>query len=177
MDENNKSEVLENRSLLQTEHEFQLALYKEVIKKNLGEDVLEDSYVNHLAKNTPTLVAKPEHYYNIAKLLKEEERLDYNYLSELHGTDYQTHMEVFVYLFSFKHNQSVILKTKLDRDDPKIESLTSLWKGANWPECEAYDLLGIQFLNHPNLHRIFLGENWRGYPLRKDYVDNNDDFL
>jgi NADH-quinone oxidoreductase subunit C len=50
-----------------------------------------------------------------------------------------------------------------------IESLAPLWAGANWPECEAYDLLGIKFKGHPNLHRIMLGEDWVGHPLRKDY--------
>ena len=66
------------------------------------------------------------------------------------------------------------LKVKLDRDQPKIDSIVSLWAGANWPECEAYDLLGIKFTGHPNLHRIMLGEDWVGHPLRKDYVDDND---
>jgi NADH-quinone oxidoreductase subunit C len=58
---------------------------------------------------------------------------------------------------------------KIDRDEPTIESLQPIWAGANWPECEAYDLLGIKFTGHPNLHRIMLGEDWVGYPLRKDY--------
>ena len=58
---------------------------------------------------------------------------------------------------------------KLDRDKPVIDSLQPLWAGADWPECEAYDLLGIKFENHPNLHRIMLGEDWVGHPLRKDY--------
>ena len=58
---------------------------------------------------------------------------------------------------------------KLDRDQPKIDSIVPLWAGANWPECEAYDLLGIKFTGHPNLHRIMLGEDWVGHPLRKDY--------
>jgi NADH-quinone oxidoreductase subunit C len=58
---------------------------------------------------------------------------------------------------------------KIDRDEPTIESLQPIWAGANWPECEAYDLLGIKFTGHPNLHRIMLGEDWVGHPLRKDY--------
>ena len=72
-------------------------------------------------------------------------------------------------LYSYKNHQSVALKVKIDRDLPVIESLVPLWPGANWAECEAYDLLGIQFNEHPNLHRIMLGEDWIGHPLRKDY--------
>jgi NADH-quinone oxidoreductase subunit C len=143
--------------------------YVKVIKEHLGEDVLEDAYINRLSKDVPTLVAKKDTYFKIAQFLKYNEQLGFDYLSELHGTDFQTHMEVYVYLYSYKKNQSVALKVKIDRDNPEIDSLVPLWPGANWPECEAYDLLGIKFTGHPNLIRIFLGENWVGHPLRKDY--------
>jgi NADH-quinone oxidoreductase subunit C len=143
--------------------------YVKVIREHLGEDVLEDAYINRLAKDVPTLVAKKETYYKVAEFLKYNEQLGFDYLSELHGTDFQTHMEVYVHLYSYKNGQAVALKVKIDRDKPEIDSLVPLWQGANWPECEAYDLLGIRFKGHPNLNRIFLGENWVGYPLRKDY--------
>jgi NADH-quinone oxidoreductase subunit C len=143
--------------------------YVKVIKEHLGEDVLEDAYINRLSKDVPTLVTKKDTYFKVAQFLKFNEQLGFDYLSELHGTDFQTHMEVYVHLYSYKKNQSVALKVKIDRDNPEIDSLAPLWPGANWPECEAYDLLGIQFKGHPNLIRIFLGENWVGHPLRKDY--------
>lgn len=143
--------------------------YVKVIGEHLGKEVLEDFYINRLSKDVPTLVVKREHYYRVAEFLKYNEQLGFDYLSELHGTDFMTHMEVYVHLYSFKNKQSVALKVKLDRDEPVIDSLTPLWAGAEWPECEAYDLLGIKFENHPNLRRILLGEDWVGYPLRKDY--------
>lgn len=143
--------------------------YVKVIREHLGEDVLEDAYINRLSKDVPTLVAKKDTYYKIAEFLKYNEQLSFDYLSELHGTDFQTHMEVYVHLYSYKKQQAVALKVKIDRDQPEIDSLVPLWQGANWPECEAYDLLGIRFKGHPNLIRIFLGEDWVGYPLRKDY--------
>lgn len=143
--------------------------YRKVIVENLGSDVLEDSYINKLSKDVPTLVAKRDTYFKVAQFLKYNELLGFDYLSELHGTDYQTHMEIYVHLFSYKNRQSVALKVKIDRDQPIIESLQPLWAGADWPECEAYDLLGIKFTGHPNLHRILLGEDWVGHPLRKDY--------
>ncbi|WP_240371318.1 NADH-quinone oxidoreductase subunit C [Anoxybacteroides rupiense] len=143
--------------------------YIKVIHEHLGEDVLEAAYINRLSKDVPTLVAKRTTYYKVAQFLKYNEQLGFDYLSELHGTDFGTHMEVYVHLYSYKNDQPVALKVKLDRDHPEIESLVPLWPGANWPECEAYDLLGIRFQGHPNLIRIFLGENWVGHPLRKDY--------
>src|SRR4051812_31505252 len=143
--------------------------YVKVIAEHLGPDVLEDSYINKLSKDVPTLVAKHDTYFKVAQFLKYNELLGFDYLSELHGTDFETHMEVYVHLYSYKNRQSVALKVKIDRDEPTIESLQPLWAGANWPECEAYDLLGINFKGHPDLHRIMLGEDWVGHPLRKDY--------
>ncbi|MEH7389804.1 NADH-quinone oxidoreductase subunit C [Bacillus sp. JJ1474] len=143
--------------------------YVKVIGDHLGQDVLEDYYINSLSKDVPTLVAKKESYYKLAEFLKYNEQLGFDYLSEIHGTDFETHMEVYVHLYSYKNRQSVALKVKIDRDEPTIESLVPLWAGANWPECEAYDLLGIKFTGHPNLYRILLGDDWIGHPLRKDY--------
>ncbi|OHR74160.1 NADH dehydrogenase, partial [Bacillus sp. HMSC76G11] len=143
--------------------------YVKVIGEQLGKDVLEESYINRLSKDVPTLVAKKESYFAIAKFLKEHEELSFDYVSELHGTDFQTHMEMYVYLFSYVHRHTVVLKVKLDRDKPEIDSLEPLWKGADWPEREAFDLLGIHFAGHPNLTRIMMPDDWVGHPLRKDY--------
>jgi NADH-quinone oxidoreductase subunit C len=143
--------------------------YVKVIEEHLGKDVLEDFYINNLSKDVPTLVAKPDTYYKIAEFLRYNEQLGFNYLSEFHGGDFETHMEVYAHLYSYNNKQSVALKVKIDREKPEVESLTKLWAGANWPECEAYDLLGIQFKNHPKLYRIMLGDDWIGHPLRKDY--------
>jgi NADH-quinone oxidoreductase subunit C len=143
--------------------------YVKVIEEQLGKEVLEESYINRLSKDAPTLVAKKESYFTIAKFLKEQEELAFDYVSELHGTDFETHMEMYVYLFSYVHRHTVVLKVKLDRDKPEIDSLEPLWKGADWPEREAFDLLGIHFTGHPNLTRIMMPDDWVGHPLRKDY--------
>jgi NADH-quinone oxidoreductase subunit C len=143
--------------------------YVKVIEENLGKGVIEESYINKLSKDVPTLVVKKEFYFKIAQFFKYNEQLGFNSLTELHGSDFETYMEIYVHLFSYKTRQYVVLKVKLDRDDPTIDSLEPIWKSANWPECEAYDLLGIKFTGHPDLHRIMLGEDWVGYPLRKDY--------
>ncbi|MCF6410942.1 NADH-quinone oxidoreductase subunit C [Alkalihalobacillus sp. EGI L200015] len=143
--------------------------YVKTIKGNLGEDVLEDSYINRLAKDVPTLVAKRESFYKLAEFLKHNEQFSFEYVSELHGTDFETHMEVYAHLYSYKNNQPVAVKVKLDRDHPEVASVTPIWPGANWPEREAYDLLGIRFTGHPNLTRILMPDDWVGYPMRKDY--------
>ncbi|HDR7888916.1 TPA: NADH-quinone oxidoreductase subunit C [Bacillus toyonensis] len=143
--------------------------YVEVIRDKLGGSTLVDSYINKLSKDVPTLVVDPSKYYEVMELLRFHEGLAFDYMSELHATDFVTHMEVYVHLFSYGKKQSVAVKVKLDREEPQVESVTALWKGADWPEREAYDLLGIAFKGHPNLSRILMPDDWVGYPLRKDY--------
>ncbi|WP_306007489.1 NADH-quinone oxidoreductase subunit C [Bacillus sp. MMSF_3353] len=143
--------------------------YVEVIKGKVGEDTLVDSYINKLSKDVPTLVVETSKYYEVMELLRFHEGLAFDYMSELHATDFVTHMEVYVHLFSYGKKQSVAVKVKLDREAPEVESVAALWKGADWPEREAYDLLGIVFKGHPNLSRILMPDDWIGYPLRKDY--------
>src|SRR5215475_11166978 len=77
--------------------------------------------------------------------------------------------EVVYHLHSIERNERVRLKSRVHGEDPVIESVTGVWRGANWYERETFDLFGIKFLNHPDLRRIMLPENWEGHPLRKDY--------
>jgi NADH-quinone oxidoreductase subunit C len=77
--------------------------------------------------------------------------------------------EVVYHLHSIERNERVRLKCRLRGEDPVIESVTGVWRGANWYEREVFDLFGIKFLNHPDLRRIMMPEDWEGYPLRKDY--------
>ncbi|AEA18992.1 NADH dehydrogenase subunit C [Bacillus thuringiensis serovar chinensis CT-43] len=143
--------------------------YVEAIREKLGKGALVDSYINKLSKDVPTLVVDPAKYYEVMESLRFHEGLAFDYMSELHATDFVTHMEVYVHLFSYGKKRSVAVKVKLDREAPQVESVTALWKGADWPEREAYDLLGIVFKGHPNLTRILMPDDWVGYPLRKDY--------
>ncbi|WP_242214325.1 NADH-quinone oxidoreductase subunit C [Bacillus cereus group sp. BfR-BA-01383] len=143
--------------------------YVGVIREKVGESALVDSYINKLSKDVPTLVVDTSKYYEVMESLRFHEGLAFDYMSGLHATDFVTHMEVYVHLFSYGKKQSVAVKVKLDREAPQVESVTALWKGADWPEREAYDLLGIVFKGHPNLSRILMPDDWVGYPLRKDY--------
>ena len=77
--------------------------------------------------------------------------------------------EVVYHLHSVEQKQRVRLKCRLESDEPAIESVTSVWRGANWYEREVFDLFGINFLNHPDLRRIMLPDDWEVHPLRKDY--------
>lgn len=78
-------------------------------------------------------------------------------------------MEVAYNLYSIPFNHHLMIKVVLPRDKPEIESVSSIWKTANWQEREIFDMYGIYFKNHPDLRRILMPADWEGHPLRKDY--------
>ncbi len=110
--------------------------------------------------------------YKLAKQLREDENTDFDFLFCLTGVDYGNDLGVVYHIRSTKYNHSVVLKTRIsDRNNPTIDSVSDIWKTADFNEREVYDLLGIRFTNHPDLRRLFLDRSW-GFPLRKDYVDD-----
>lgn len=79
-------------------------------------------------------------------------------------------LSVFYHLESTVLRHKIVLSTSVERDKPDVVSITEIWAHANWHEREAFDLLGINFINHPDLRRILMPYDWEaGYPLRKDY--------
>jgi NADH:ubiquinone oxidoreductase subunit C len=104
--------------------------------------------------------------------LKKDSNLDLDYMICLSGVDYGNELGVIYHLRSTSKSHTVVVKTKTDnRENPEIESVTDIWATAEFHEREVYDLLGIKFLNHPDLRRLFLDRSW-GFPLRKDYKDD-----
>lgn len=85
------------------------------------------------------------------------------------GPEEDPRFEVSYHLFSTKHYNRLRLKVLLSEDDPKVKSVTSVWKTANWHERETYDLVGVIFEGHPDLRRILLPSDFDGHALRKDY--------
>ncbi len=142
-----------------------------VITSTMDSSAIEESYINELSKDEPTLVIAKDQWHEVARLLHDHPELQFDYLSSLHGVDYPAHMEVVYSMLSLsdKRGQRVTVRVKTDRENAEVPSVTDIWKGADWNEREAYDLLGIQFTGHPNLKRILLPDDWVGYPLRKDY--------
>ncbi|MCW5911498.1 MAG: NADH-quinone oxidoreductase subunit C [Cyclobacteriaceae bacterium] len=78
-------------------------------------------------------------------------------------------MEVIYHFYSIPFNHALMLKVVLPRENAEVESVTAIWKSANWLEREVFDMFGINFKNHPDLRRILMPADWVGYPLRKDY--------
>ncbi|KLU65402.1 MULTISPECIES: NADH-quinone oxidoreductase subunit C [Desulfosporosinus] len=93
-----------------------------------------------------------------------------DFLHDLAGMDLEDHFEVVYQLSSLRGPQRLRIIATVERENPVIDSATPLWKGADFLEREAFDMFGIQFRGHPNLKRIYMWDDFEGYPLRKDYV-------
>lgn len=124
--------------------------------------------------NKPLAVIRKEEILRAAEKAKE---MEFEHLSVITGVDYGDHFEVIYNLFSYEKKQNLVLKVILDHETPEVDSLTSLWKGADWLERETYDLVGIKFIGHPDLKRILLPDGWLGHPLRKDYDMKVEQFV
>lgn len=124
------------------------------------------------------LVLKPGDLIRVAEFLKESEEFKLNYLSLITGVDYLEHLESVYHLYSIDlRTGPVVLKVRVPRDNARIPSLVSVFRGAEFQEREAYDMMGIVYEGHPDLRRIFMWEGFEGFPLRKDYIPEDDDVL
>ena len=132
-------------------------------------EAIEQAYLNERDRDLPTLQIRGEYWLECAKLLKTHEELDFRYLRNIAGVDYETHMEVVYHMVSLKTKRQCCVKVTTDRDHPSVPSVEPIWLTANWNEREIYDLFGIQFPGHPDLRRIMMPDDWVGHPLRKDY--------
>ena len=113
------------------------------------------------------------HWLKLAEKLRTADNFLFDYLFCVTCVDWKTHLSMVYHLESKNNKQILVVKAKIeDRNDPKIESVSSLWKTAEFHEREAYDLFGVKFINHPDLRRLFLTDDWVGWPLRKDYEDD-----
>ena len=120
------------------------------------------------------VTVSPEKWHGLAQQLKGSKELAFDYLFNLTGVDYGDSLGVVYHLESTTFHHTVVVKVSTSRQDPQIPTVCDIWKTAEFHEREAFDFLGIQFTNHPDLRRIFLDEEWKGYPLRKDYDPNTN---
>jgi NADH-quinone oxidoreductase subunit C len=139
----------------------------ELIRRKCKVEVKED-----LNSSPKGIIVPAESIVIVCKTLLENSSTYFDMLSCLTGIDNGVEantMEVVYNLYSIPFNHHLTLKVVLPRDNPEVNTVSHIWKTADWHEREAYDLLGLKFINHPDLRRILLPADWEGYPLRKDY--------
>jgi len=113
----------------------------------------------------------PEEFRSFAQKLRLTPELDFDYLFCLTCVDWKTYFTMVYHFTSTKYRHNIVVKAKLDRENPEIETISDIWRTAEFHEREVYDLFGVKFLHHPDLRRLLLTDDWVGYPLRKDYED------
>jgi NADH-quinone oxidoreductase subunit C len=113
---------------------------------------------------------------DVCQFLRDEPALKFEVLSDLTAVDWpkDEKIQIVYHLYSYSNRHQFVLKVDLPRDNPAILTVECVWKVANWYEREIFDLFGVSFEGHTDLRRIMLPEDWVGYPLRKDYVEQEE---
>ena len=108
----------------------------------------------------------------LAESLCKDASLFFDYLFCLTCIDWKTHLTMVYHLSSTHHRHNMVVKVKLDINNPEIETVSHIWKTAEFHEREVYEMFGVNFLNHPDLRLLILPDGWEGKnPMRKDFED------
>lgn len=118
----------------------------------------------------PAFYVDKDDLLDLMKYLRETSTISFDRMACLTAADYKEYLEMVYVLYSRRFDRWLTVKVKLDRDKPEVESMTQIWPGTEFEEREVYDLMGIVFLNHPDLRRILMPDNYEAHPLRKDFV-------
>ena len=141
------------------------------LKAKFGDAILE----THSDLGDDTALVTAQSWKSICQYLRDESTLDFDMFVDLCGVDYPARlprMEVVLHLYSTTRRHRVRLKTRVgdeDMEEANLDSVTSVWVGADWFEREVYDLSGVTFRGHPDLRRILMYPEFQGHPLLKDY--------
>jgi len=137
------------------------------LKERFGDRVLETVE----KKPDPFVVIEPAALAEISRYLRDDPELAMDCLSNESGVDYKDRVEVVYHVFSYRLRHAAVLKVRLPRENPRVDTVEGIWNSANWMEREIFDLLGVTFDGHSDLRRILMPEDWPGHPLRKDFVE------
>jgi NADH-quinone oxidoreductase subunit C len=123
-----------------------------------------------------SLIVPKEKWTDVAKFLKSDASYAMDYLSCVTGTDYKEHLEVVYTLYSIEKKEGPLnIKVRTDTQTSEIPSATPIWRSAEFQEREAFDLVGVRFIGHPDLRRILMWDGFEHHPLRKDYQQEDQD--
>jgi NADH-quinone oxidoreductase subunit C len=148
---------------------------KEELKIKIGE-VLPAAVFEEGGDPSPAgwlniLIAPPD-WLSLAQQLRMDSSLHFDYLFCLTCIDWKTHLTMVYHLTSTLHRHNIVVKSKLDPHSPEIESVSHIWRTAEFHEREVYEMFGVNFMNHPDLRLLILPDGWEGKnPMRKDFED------
>ncbi|HMI78467.1 MAG TPA: NADH-quinone oxidoreductase subunit C [Ferruginibacter sp.] len=115
---------------------------------------------------------EPRDWPSFAQQLRNDASLFFDHLFCVTCIDWKTHLSMVYHLSSTKFRHNIVVRSKLDSANPEIETVSNIWQTANFHEREAYEMFGVNFLNHPDLRLLILPDGWEGRnPMRKDFED------
>jgi NADH-quinone oxidoreductase subunit C len=126
---------------------------------------------------TDDVVVRSERLPEVARLIRDQ--LGYELLSNITATDFLRDgvIEVVYHFYRLDGGPALVLKVRVERERPELPSLTPWWPGADFQEREAFDLFGVVFNGHPRLRRIYMWDEFEGFPMRKDFPRQGDKYL
>ena len=143
----------------------------QIALKKLTENFPDSIISTHSKHGDDTALVKKENIVEICKFLRDDPALKFDMLVDLTCVDYMgktPRFEVVYHMLSVSNSFRVRIKAGVDENET-IDTVSELWKSADWAEREVFDMYGVQFRGHKNLKRILLYDEFKGYPLRKDY--------
>ena len=139
-----------------------------------SQDVLKDFHPEAgVLDNLPMIRVEPGDTAQVCRLAKEDPRLRMRQLLCLACVDYKDYLELVYILHSLDPDRILVVKTSVPTDNPRLPSVTPIWKAGEWYEREAHDLFGVEFEGHPGLAPLLLYEGFEGYPGRKEFPFND----
>jgi NADH:ubiquinone oxidoreductase subunit C len=118
------------------------------------------------------IIIAPADFLSLAEILRNKLELGFDYLFCQTCVDWKTHLTMVYHLESTLYRHHLVVKVQLDRSKPEIETVSNIWRTAEFNEREAYEMFGVNFLNHPDLRLLILPDGWEGRnPMRKDFED------
>jgi NADH-quinone oxidoreductase subunit C len=140
----------------------------DIVTKKFGDHVLD----SHSRLGNDTIIIKREGLHEIAEFLRDDDTTKMDLLRDVTAVDYMNRVprfEVVYVLYSIELKHQLLIRVPLDAKDAKCDTISDVYPVSGWLEREVYDMYGIEFVNHPDLRRVLLYEEFEGYPLRKDY--------
>ena len=145
---------------------------KELVPQKLNTQFSEIDFEFSEYLDELTIKLPKEHIVKVCEFLKKDSDLDFLLCLDITAIDWakrKNRFTVVYHIYSFKNNFRLRLKADVNESDCAIDTVSSVWKGADWQERETYDMYGIKFNNHPDLRRMYMPEDFEHHPLRKDF--------
>ncbi len=144
--------------------------FKVLVDNGFGDEIVESKRF----RDQDFITVRKERIVEILTLLRDAPSCDYQLVSDILGVDLlgferEPRFEIVYSLYSLSTNRRIVIKAQVDEDTPEIDTVSGVWLAAEWPEREIYDMFGIDFINHPDMRRLLMPDDWVGHPLRKDF--------